>query len=73
MNRSLSLVRYARTDKGWRRGAAVVGKNGRIKADCMMLSEKEVQCPDGRYQIVRYEGAKPAYTDLGNSGRDRID
>lgn len=48
MNRSLSLVRYAKiAGKGWRRGAVVISKNGKLKADVMVLGGVELPCPSG--------------------------
>jgi len=72
MNKTVSLIRYAKTGNGWRRGAVVIGKSGRLKPDYMMLGGREVHCPEGRYQLIRYEGTKPIYTDLGNDATDAL-
>ena len=73
MNRTLSLVRYAAIDgKGWRRGPAVLTKNGHLKADAMILSGVEFLAPNGRFQIVRYEASRPVYTDLGNDPKEAL-
>lgn len=70
MNKTLSLIRYAKLEKGWRRGAVVIGKTGKLKPNVMIFGGAEVPCPDGRYQIVQYNGTKPIYTDLGNDPVD---
>jgi len=72
MNKTLSLIRYAKLEKGWRRGAAVIGKTGKLKPNVMIFGGAEVPCPDGRYQIVQYNGTKPIYTDLGNDPADAM-
>ena len=72
MNRTLKLVRYAKLDKGWRRCPAVIQPNGKIKHPYMRVSGAEVLAPEGRYQIVRYEGSNPVYLDLGNDPTDAL-
>lgn len=74
MNRTLSLIRYAAVDgKGWRRGQAILTKNGHLKPNTMILGGVEVECPNGRFQIVRYQDRRPVYTDLGNDPKDALD
>lgn len=73
VNRTLSLIRYAAVDgKGWRRGPAVLTKNGHVKPNVMLLGGVEIDCPNGRYQIVRYEDRRPVYTDLGNDPKEAL-
>ncbi|HUN89133.1 MAG TPA: hypothetical protein VMU28_10100, partial [Terriglobales bacterium] len=73
MNRTLSLIRYARTQKGWRRGPAVVGKNGKLKPNVMIFGGAEIACPEGRFQMVRYQSKRAVYTDLGNDPVEVMD
>ena len=71
MNDTLTLIRYASIDgKGWRRGAAILTKNGRLKPDVMRHNGAEVHCPNGRYQMRRYQGKNPVYTEIGNDPTD---
>ncbi len=73
MNDTLSLIRYASIEgKGWRRGAAVFTNNGRLKPKVMRLGGVEVYCPSGRYQMRRYQGRNPVYTELGNDPTDAL-
>jgi len=73
MNDTLSLIRYASVEgKGWRRGAAVFTKNGRLKPDVMRLGGVEVHCPNGRYQMRQYQGKNPVYTELGKDPTDAL-
>jgi integrase len=72
MNRTLTIVRYAKLENGWRRGAVVMQRNGKLKHGFMMQGGVEILAPQGRYQMVRYEGNKPVYTDLGNDPTDAV-
>lgn len=72
MNSTLSLIRYAKLEKGWRRGKIVKTPNGKIKHPYMMVSGQETEAPQGRYQILRYEGKKPIYDDLGNNPSEAL-
>jgi integrase len=73
LNRSLSLIRYARIDgKGWRRGPVVLTKNGKIKHPCLIYGGVEIEAPNGRYQMVRYGEDKAVYTDLGDNPTDAL-
>lgn len=73
MHSTLTLIRYALVaDKGWRRDAAVITKNGRLKADTMLIGGEEISCPNGRYQMRRYQGKLPVYTELGTDPTDAL-
>jgi hypothetical protein len=50
-NRKVVLVRLCKTEKGWRRYPAVVGKNGRIKPGFVKVAGKEREYREGRYQL----------------------
>jgi integrase len=66
MNSTLSLVRYAKLENGWRRGKIIKQPNGKIKHPFMQVGGVATEAPQGRYQILRYEGTRPIYNDLGN-------
>ena len=73
MNSTLTLLRYAAVEgKGWRRGAVVLTKNGKIKPDVMTIGGLEVRCPNGRYLMRRYQGKLPVYTELGEDPTDAL-
>lgn len=74
MNSTLTLLRYAAVEgsKGWRRGAVVLTKNGKLKADVMTIGGAAVNCPNGRFQMRRYQGKLPVYTELGNDPTDAL-
>lgn len=66
MNSTLTLVRYAKLESGWRRGKIVKTPNGKIKHPYMLVGGQEIEAPQGRYQSLHYDGKRPVYTDLGN-------
>src|ERR1035441_10088616 len=71
-NRKVVLVRLCKTEKGWRRYPAVVGKNGRIKPDFVVVDGKERKYPDGRYQLRTYVGSRMIYRDAGENAAAAI-
>jgi integrase len=72
VNRTLALIRYAKLNKGWRRGSVVLQPNGKIKHPCMVYSGVETLAPQGRYQIRRCEGKNPIYIDIGDNPTDAL-
>lgn len=66
-NRKVVLVRLCKTEKGWRRYPAVVGKNGRIKPGFVVVAGKEREYRDGKYQLRTYEGSRMVYRDAGEN------
>lgn len=66
-NRKVVLVRLCKTERGWRRYPAVIGKNGRIKPRCVVVDGKEREYPEGRYQLRTYEGSRMVYRDAGEN------
>jgi pimeloyl-ACP methyl ester carboxylesterase len=72
-NRTVALLRYAKIlQLGWRRGAAVIGKTGRVKPDYMVLNREEIHCPDGYYEVRVYKGRRPSYRNVGNDPSDAL-
>ena len=68
MANSASLLRYASLPGlGWRRGALVQGKNGRIKPNAVRYNSVEytVEPDNGHFQIRQYENGKSVYTNCG--------
>ncbi len=71
-NKKVVLIRLCKTEAGWRRYPAVIGKNGRVKPNCVRVGEQEKCYPEGRYQLRTYEGAKMVYRDAGEHGGDAL-
>ena len=73
MNRTVTLLRYAKVaDIGWRRGAAVIGKTGKVKPDFMILSGREVYAPEGHYELRILKGKLPSYLNVGNDPAEAL-
>jgi integrase len=71
-NRKVVLVRYCKTDSGWRRYPAVIGKNGRVKPGFVMVAGAEQAYPEGRYQLRTYQGRRMIYEDVGPNAGDAL-
>ena len=71
-NRKVTLVRNCKTPDGWRRYPAVFGKNGRIKPDVIKVDGREVNYPEGVYQLRSYEGARMVYKTVGANAQDAV-
>ena len=71
-NRRVALVRLCKTEKGWRRYPAVVGKNGRVRPGYVRVGDEERYYPEGRYQLRRYEGSKMVYVDAPANAADAL-
>lgn len=69
-NRNVTLVRLCKTEKGWRRYPAVIGKNGRVKPGFVRVGAKEKEFKEGRYQLRSYEGSRMVYAEAGEHAGD---
>ena len=50
---------------GWRRYPAVIGKNGRVKPNFVMVQGNMIEYPIGRYEIRKFVGKRPVYINAG--------
>jgi integrase len=66
-NSTVTLMRYCRTDEGWKRLPAAIGKNGRIRPEYVLMHGKQVHCPAGHYELRFYEGRKLKYENVGDN------
>jgi len=71
-NRNVTLVRLCKTEKGWRRYPAVIGKNGRVKPGFARVDGKEKEFKEGRYQLRSYEGSRMVYAEAGEHAGDAM-
>jgi integrase len=60
-NRKIALVIYAKTDQGWRRYPAVIGKNEKIRPGYGKVQGKPVPFEQYRYELRSYKGSKLTY------------
>ncbi len=66
-NSTVTLMRYCRTDEGWKRLPAATGKNGRIRPEYVLMYGKQIHCPVGHYELRFYEGRKLKYENVGEN------
>jgi integrase len=64
-NRKVILLRYCKTENGWRRYPVVIGKTGKVKPNAVLVNGQEGIYPDGYYCIRHYMGDKPVYQNVG--------
>ncbi|MGH9542789.1 MAG: hypothetical protein ACRD2H_13025 [Terriglobales bacterium] len=65
MNRSVALYFYGKVDGVWRRGPAVLRKNGKVAPGLMLLGGREVEGQEGHYEVIRYRGRKRVRITVG--------
>jgi hypothetical protein len=75
-NRTVSLVRICKTEKGWRSYPVAFGKNGRIRPGWVLVGGEEEYYETGRYELRYFEGRKMVYEPgrrdpRGGRGRPR--
>lgn len=66
------LLWYCRTPRGWRRFPVLLGRNNRIRHTFVTDHGKEISYPEGRYQILVYEGSRPVYKNAGDNAADAL-
>jgi integrase len=71
-NRKVTLVRYCKTENGWRRLPVVMGGNGRVKPGFVMVDGKPVANSTGHYEIRFYDGPKLKYENVGDNAADAL-
>lgn len=75
-NKKVSLVRICKTENGWKRYPAAIGRNGKIRPEYAVVKEgknlKQVHFPIGRYELRMYEGSKTVYRPVEGDAQDAI-
>jgi len=71
-NRKVTLVRLCKTETGWRRYPAVIGRNGRVRPNFVSVGGKQREYPEGRYQLRMYEGSRMIYRDVGDNAAQAL-
>jgi integrase len=72
MNRTVSLIWYCKTDKGWKRLPAVIGRNGKVRPGFVHLEGNLVEYPHGNYQLRFYAGSKVRYESIGDNAAEAL-
>ena len=71
-NRKVTLVRYCKTENGWRRYPAVIGRNGKIRPGYALVNGEPVLYAEGHYEIRFYKGDKPIHRNVGTNAQDAL-
>ena len=71
-NRKVVLLRYCKTENGWRRYPVAMGKNGRIRPNFVLVNGFAREYPEGHYEIRSYRGSKPVYRNVGTNAADAL-
>jgi integrase len=71
-NRKVILLRYCKTERGWRRYPAAIGRNGRIRPNYVLVDGEPREYPEGHYELRSYRGSKPIYRNVGNNAADAL-
>jgi hypothetical protein len=66
-NRTVTLVRNCKTEKGWRRYPVAFGKNGRVRPGWVMIGDEPEYFEQGRYELRLFEGSKLVYRPAGET------
>ncbi|MGH7091632.1 MAG: hypothetical protein ACREFQ_22300, partial [Stellaceae bacterium] len=62
----MALYYYAKVEGQWRRGPAVIRKNGKVAPNLMLLGGREVEGQGGHYEVVRYRGNQRVRISVGD-------
>jgi integrase len=71
-NRKVVLLRYCKTEKGWRRYPVAIGGNGRIRPSFVLVNGKPCEYAEGHYELRSYQGSKPVYRNVGTNAQDAL-
>jgi integrase len=71
-NKKVTLLRYCKTESGWRRFPVVIGKTGKVRPDAVLANGQERIYPEGYYCIRTYLGDKPQYTNVGTDPAEAL-
>lgn len=77
-NETVTLLRHAKIPGlGWRRGQAIIGRNGKVNPDHMLLGKRndkrKVRAPEGHFELRYFDGRLPRYKKLGNDSLEALD
>jgi integrase len=71
-NRKVILLRYCKTEKGWRRFPVAIGRNGRIRPNYVLVNGELREYREGHYELRSYRGSKPVYRNVGDNAVDAL-
>jgi integrase len=66
------VMRYCKTEVGWRRHPAAFGRNGRIRPGYVTVNGGQRHYPEGHYELRMYEGSKVVYKPVGDDPTEAL-
>ena len=70
MKQTVTLLKQVKLDGAWKRYPVVLNRNGSIKANVVLMGEREVAAPDGNYILDWYENGKRMRKSVGKDAAD---
>jgi integrase len=71
-NKKVVLVRKCKTETGWRRYPVLIGKNGRVRPDYVVVGSEHKVYPNGHYELRTYDGSKAIHRNVGNDPAEAL-
>src|SRR5579863_10403348 len=70
MKQTVTLLKQVKLGGIWKRYPVVLNRNGSIKANVVLMGEREVAAPDGNYILDWYENGKRMRKSVGKDAAD---
>jgi len=71
-NRTVSLYKKVKTEDGWGRYPVVIGPNGRLKTDTVIIGGEEHKLTGGHYELRHYDGTRTVWTRVKGGATDAL-
>ncbi len=68
----MKLLRYCKTEVGWRRYPVAIGGNGRLRPNYVMVNGRQREYPEGHYELLYYRGSKAVYENVGPNAAEAL-
>jgi integrase len=66
-------MRYCKTENGWGRYTAAIGRNGRVRPDYVIIKgAQRGPYPSGHYELRLYKGSKVHYKNVGKDPTEAL-
>jgi integrase len=72
MKQTVTLLKQVKLDGAWKRYPVVFHRNGSIKANVVLMGDKEVAAPDGNFVLDWYENGKRMRKAVGKDAADAL-
>jgi hypothetical protein len=72
MKQAVTILRQVKLDGVWKRYPVVFNRNGSIKADVVLIGDKEIRTAEGNFILDWYEGGKRMRKSVGKDAADAL-